>query len=155
MSIATPIPFLESDKISQTISTPNTIEETPFNTHDIPEIKSVNESEKGDASSKEEDSSFDKFFETMKDSAEDLHKVSGGVDEVIPSPNFGNLFDPQDEVMSRMFIGAAILAALRRNTLFSVSGPSAVLMAVFYPIIYLAMVFTDMFLFGNVKFAGE
>ena len=142
----TPIPFIES-KLSQTISIPNTI---PNKSENDSKIKDDDTSSK-----EEEDSAFDDFFESIKDSAEDLHKVSGGVDEVVPSPNFGNLFDPQDEVMSRMFIGAAILAALRRNTLFSVSGPSAVLMAVFYPIIYLAMVFTDMFLFGNVKFEGE
>lgn len=134
----TPNPFSDSD-IEQTISTPNKIND---------EISSLPKEE-------EEDTTFDDFFETVKGNVENLHKVSGGVDEVIPSPNMGNLFDPQDEVMSRIFIGAAILAALRRNTLFSVSGPSAILMAMFYPIIYLAMVFTDMFLFGNVKFEGE
>lgn len=143
----TPIPFLE-ESISQTISSPNSVS---LVTSDLTKEDDIaNESKE-----EEEDSAFDDFFESIKNSADDLHKVSGGSEEMFPTPNMGNLFDPGDEVMSRILIGAAILAALRRNTLFSMSGPAAVAMAVFYPIIYLAMVFTDMFLFGNVKFDGE
>lgn len=135
----TPPPYDSSDKMA-VVSTPNSLssdQETFVKEND------------------DEDDTFDKFFESIKDGVEDLHKVSGGNSEVIPTPNLGGLFEQSDEVVSRMLVGAAILAALRRNTLFSVSGPAAIAAAVFYPIIYLAMVFTDMFLFGNVKFEGE
>jgi len=108
-----------------------------------------------ESDAKESDSDFDNFFKSVKGSAATLHKSSGGNSEGFPSINLGSLFDTDDEVLSRIFIGAAVLAAFRRNTLFSVSGPLAILLALFYPIIYLGMVFADMFLFGNVKFNGE
>lgn len=132
----TPPPYDETDIVA-VISTPNSLP-----------------SEK-ETYTKETEDSFDSFFDGIKDSVGDLHKSSGGNSEGVPSPNLGSLFEQNDEVISRILIGAAILAALRRNTLFSFAGPSAVLCAIFYPIIYLAMVFVDMFLFGNVKFNGE
>ena len=131
------------------MSNPVAVTPPPYDSSDnMSRVKKTNDT-------KETYDTFDAFFENIKEGVDDLHKASGGNSELFPSPNFGSLFDESDEVVSRMLIGAAILAALRRNTLFSVSGPAAILAATFYPIIYLAAVFTDMFLFGNVKFTGE
>ncbi len=95
------------------------------------------------------------FMDSIKNMGSNLQKSAGGVESGIPKPNMGSVIDPEDDVLSRILIGAAILAALKRNTLFSVSGPVAILAAVFYPLVYLGLVFADMFLFGNVKFTRD
>ena len=94
-------------------------------------------------------------MDAMKNVGRDLRESGGGHSSGIPKPNLGSVIDPEDEVVSRILIGAAILAALKRNTLFSISGPVAILAAIFYPLIYLGLVFADMFLFGNVKFTRD
>tara|TARA_X000001036_G_scaffold439945_1_gene493237 strand:- start:1872 stop:2321 length:450 start_codon:yes stop_codon:yes gene_type:complete len=139
------------------------IEYTGAPTTDLPDIniptgtKDISEHMNKESldTEEEEDTEFNDFFKGVMEASEKVTANSGGVDTGIPMPNFGNVLDTNDEVVSRLLIGAAILAALKRNTLFSVAGPTAILLSVFYPVIYLAMVFTDMFLFGNVKFTQE
>tara|TARA_S200000501_G_C20692078_1_gene685575 strand:- start:129 stop:662 length:534 start_codon:yes stop_codon:yes gene_type:complete len=102
-----------------------------------------------------EDNIFQNLMDAMKNVGRDLRESGGGHSSGIPKPNLGSVIDPEDDVVSRVLIGAAILAALKRNTLFSISGPVAILAAIFYPLIYLGLVFADMFLFGNVKFTRD
>ncbi|MBP02612.1 MAG: hypothetical protein CMM25_07365 [Rhodospirillaceae bacterium] len=102
-----------------------------------------------------DDNIFKNLLDSIKNIGGDIRKSAGGVDSGIPRPNMGSVIDPEDDVVSRILIGAAILAALKRNTIFSISGPVAILASIFYPIVYLGLVFADMFLFGNVKFTRD